>query len=291
MYVGERCSIVTCPAVGGHRRHQRHRGRAAADDDDLLARVVEVLGPVLRVHDRALEAVGARELRRVRLVVVVVAGAAPQEARRERGRRSVVVDLDGPARGLGVPARAGDPVPVADQLVDAVLLGDGAQVVEDRRPVGQRAVAGPGPPAEAEREHVGVRADAGVPEQVPGAAAGLARLEHRDALGGQVLAQLAGRADAGQPGADDQDVDVLGGGHAAQTIRDTVSQQGSVGCVIFRRVTRICRFSTVENLPMGSLDGHWRAYSSTNRARIRGGSVTTAARARRISSSPSPGSK
>ena len=37
-------------AIAGH---ERHRGRAAADDDHPLAGVVEVLGPVLRVHDLA----------------------------------------------------------------------------------------------------------------------------------------------------------------------------------------------------------------------------------------------
>ena len=36
-----------------HRRDERDRRGAAADHDDALARVVEVLGPVLRVHDRA----------------------------------------------------------------------------------------------------------------------------------------------------------------------------------------------------------------------------------------------
>ena len=47
--------------VRRHRRHQCHRGRATADDDDLLACVVEVLGPVLGVHDLSREVVLARE--------------------------------------------------------------------------------------------------------------------------------------------------------------------------------------------------------------------------------------
>ena len=63
----------------GHRRHQRHRGGAAADHDDALAGVVEVLGPVLRVDDRAGEAVDPLELGRVALVVAVVAAAGPEE--------------------------------------------------------------------------------------------------------------------------------------------------------------------------------------------------------------------
>ena len=44
--------------VGGalrHFRNQGDRGGAAADDDYLLARVVQLLGPELRMHDRAFE--------------------------------------------------------------------------------------------------------------------------------------------------------------------------------------------------------------------------------------------
>ena len=37
----------------GHRGHQRHGGRAAADDHDAPAGVVEVVGPGLRVHEPA----------------------------------------------------------------------------------------------------------------------------------------------------------------------------------------------------------------------------------------------
>ena len=45
------------PGFLGHLREQRHRGRARADDDDFLAAVVEVLGPVLRMDDLAPEVV------------------------------------------------------------------------------------------------------------------------------------------------------------------------------------------------------------------------------------------
>ena len=62
MYVGERCSIVTCAASLRQRRDERHRGRAAADHDDALAGVVDVLGPVLGVHDPSAEALDAREV-------------------------------------------------------------------------------------------------------------------------------------------------------------------------------------------------------------------------------------
>ena len=50
------------PGGLGHRRHERHRGRAAADHDHPFARIVQVLGPLLRVHDLAAELLAAREV-------------------------------------------------------------------------------------------------------------------------------------------------------------------------------------------------------------------------------------
>ena len=223
---------------------------------------VEVGGPVLRVDHLPGEVVGARELRRERLLVVVVAGRAPQHPGGHQHPLAVAVDLDRPGRGRRVPAGPDHAVPVADQLVDAVLAGDGAQVVEDRRPVGQRLGAGPGPPAEAEGEHVGVGADAGVAEQVPRAAAGLPRLEDRDRLAS------AGARAAGRPRRCPD--------RPAPTIStSTCSVQARLGLAYGGRAHALRQ----------------RAYSWTKRARMRGGSVTTAARAWRISSSPSPGPK
>ena len=86
-------------AVGGDRRDQRRRGRAGADHDDLLARVVEILRPGLRVDDAALEVVHALPLRRVALRVAVVALAHPQEVGGEAQRLAGVGarGVDGPA--------------------------------------------------------------------------------------------------------------------------------------------------------------------------------------------------
>ncbi len=75
--------------------------------------------------------------------------------------------------------------------------------------VGQHLQLVPRPELVAEGEHVGVGADARVAEQVPGAAEALAALEDRDGLVRELGGELAGRADAGQAGADDQDVEVL----------------------------------------------------------------------------------
>ena len=49
----------------GHCRDERHRGRATADDHDLLAVVVQVFGPLLGVHDDAGELIASSKLRRI----------------------------------------------------------------------------------------------------------------------------------------------------------------------------------------------------------------------------------
>ncbi len=196
----------------GHRRDQRHRGGAAADHHDPLADVVEVLRPVLGVDDPALEALAAGELRRVALVVAVIASAAVEEVAGQLDRLAAGALGDhGPARLPAAPLGAHHPVAEADVLLDAVLARGLVDVVADLAAVGDRVGVFPGAERVAEREHVGVGADAGVAEEVPGAADRRAGLEDRVALARTVAPQVAGGADAGEAGADDQDIDVVGG--------------------------------------------------------------------------------
>ena len=204
-----------------HRGHDRHGGRAAADHDDALAVVVEVLGPELRMDDLPAEAVGALEVGRVGLRVVVVARAREEEAARELHRLARVgaLGVNRPARLLARPLRADDTVPVADLVVDSVLGRGLVDVLADRGAVRDRLRLLPRAERVAEREHVGVRPDARVAEQVPRAAHGVARLEDGEALAGAPRAQMGARADAREPGAGDQDVVVLSGGftHAVRS--------------------------------------------------------------------------
>ena len=97
----------------------------------------------------------------------------------------------------------------ADLLVDAVLGRGLADIVQDLRPVGDRLRLGPWLERIAEREHVGVGADAGIAEQVPGAADAVAALENGIALARAFVLQVKTRADAGQAGADDQHVEMF----------------------------------------------------------------------------------
>src|SRR6202022_3242881 len=97
----------------------------------------------------------------------------------------------------------------ADFLVDATLGGGLADIVQNPRPVGDRLRLGPWLERIAQREHVAVGADAGIAEQIPGAADAVAALEEDKTLAGTVALHVIARADAGQPGADDQHVEMF----------------------------------------------------------------------------------
>src|SRR5947209_1470514 len=96
---------------------------------------------------------------------------------------------------------------VTNLLVDAVLGRGLAHIIEDARAVGDRLRLGPRLEGIAEREHVAVGADAGIAEEIPGAADGLASLEDDEALARTFRLQMIARSDAGQAGADDEDVE------------------------------------------------------------------------------------
>ena len=155
-FVGERILRRTRDHVGrralqhgdmrrllGHFRHQRHRGGARADHHHAFSRVVDVVGPFLRMHDAAGKIPRAREFRRVAFLVFVIARAHEQEIAGEaHDLRAALAHsafgLHGPARVLRRPRGALDPMIEADLLVDAVLGGGLADIIQDLRPVGDR---------------------------------------------------------------------------------------------------------------------------------------------------------
>ena len=193
------------------RGDQRHGGRAAADHHDPLAGAVEVGGPVLGVDDLPAEVLAAGEGGGVALVVAVVAGAHVQEAARELQLLAGVGALHGhrPAGLLGGPARADRALGETDHALDPVGGGGLVDVPEDRGAVSDPAGILPRAERVAHREHVGVRADPRVAEQVPGAADRIARLEDRERELGKGASQMARGSDPRQAGAEDQDVEVL----------------------------------------------------------------------------------
>src|SRR5947209_11527754 len=96
-----------------------------------------------------------------------------------------------------------------DFLLDTVLFGGLAHIVQNLRPVGDSLCLGPRLERVTQSEHVAVGADAGIAEQIPGAADAVAALEDRKTLARAFLLQVKTRADAGQPGADDQHVEMF----------------------------------------------------------------------------------
>src|SRR5262249_35452557 len=92
----------------GHCRDQRDRRRPAADDHDALARVVEILGPLLRVNNPPAKPRDAGPLWGVSAVVIVVTGAEIKEVAGELDDLFLAPDLDlhHPPRLLRRPRRA-----------------------------------------------------------------------------------------------------------------------------------------------------------------------------------------
>ena len=201
-----------------------------ADHDDLLARQLKIVRPALRMHDAALEGLHPRPFRGVAFRMPVIALAHPQEIRRE-GQRFAAVGLDrldGPQICPARPARRGDLVAVADMRLKPVF-GDHLAHIAANFGGGRDRRRGPGLEAIAEGVQVAVGADAGIAVGQPGAAKAFLGFEHDKTCTGQLRGQVIGAADAGDAGADDQDIEMLGrlgGGSRAGRCKD-VHEPGS----------------------------------------------------------------
>ena len=191
------------------RRDHADRGRAAADDHQPLAGVVEVLRPMLRVHHLALEVFDAGKRWRVGLVVVVVAGAEEQEPSAVGLGLAVLFGLHRPSVGGRIPVGGADIGVEPDVLVDAVLARGVGHVLPDLVAVGDHLRPRPRFPREAQRVDVAVGANAGIAEQIPRPAEALTSFQDRVAQVRVLLADAVGGADAGEPGADDQHIAVV----------------------------------------------------------------------------------
>jgi hypothetical protein len=117
-------------------------------------------------------------------------------------------DLHRPPAVLARPAGGGDPVVVPDRPREVVLLDHLVEVGEDLPAGGDR---GPSPRLEpvAVGEQVAVRAHTGIAVGPPGAAPVVLRLHDDEGLPREVVSQVIGGADTGDPGPDHQDIDVL----------------------------------------------------------------------------------
>src|SRR6185369_14708692 len=139
-----------------HRRDERDRSSAAADNDNALARVVEIFRPLLRVYDRSAEARDAGPVRCVTARVVVVAGAEIDEVTSDLDRCVVCsgFNVDSPARISRRPRSTTHTMVVADCFIYIVLGCRLANVAQDCGTVGDRFGVTPWAEAIAERVHV-----------------------------------------------------------------------------------------------------------------------------------------
>src|ERR1700730_6422136 len=96
-----------------------------------------------------------------------------------------------------------------DVAVYAVLACGGGEVFADVVAVGHALLAGPRLERKRQREHAAVGPNAGVAEQIPGAADLRAPLQDGVGRAGIALGDPVGRVDAGDARADDDDVEVV----------------------------------------------------------------------------------
>ena len=192
-----------------HLRHQCHRGGTAADHHHALVAVVQAGRPELGL-DHATAKVGlACKGRAVATGVAVVAAAQVQKT----GPQSLllaglaVFDLHRPAGLIAAPGGAAHPLSEADVAADVGLVGSFADVAQDGRAIGNGLRLLPRLERVTQRVHVRIRAHAGVAEQVPSAADGVARLDDGVAVHGTLPLQVVRGTDARQAGADDQHVE------------------------------------------------------------------------------------
>src|SRR5690554_3782504 len=195
----------------GERWEERDGCGAASDNHDALTIIFKRLIPELRVDERALEVLPPGIFGRIALVVIVVAGAGVEElsAVSLLFARLLVEHLDGPARFLGRKTRGYDLATKTDLGEDAVLARRLFDVLANRMPIRDRFLSRPRFEGVAERVHIGIRADAGIAEEIPRSADPLARLKDHEGASRAIFREMIRGADAGEPGADDQDIEFV----------------------------------------------------------------------------------
>ena len=106
-------------------------------------------------------------------IVVKVREATPDEMGRLRADQTLIAPLSAIVESLTPREQdihyvgGHDPVPEPDVGVDAAFGCRGSDVVQNGSAVGDGLGGGPRPEPVAQGVHIGVRADAGIPEQIP----------------------------------------------------------------------------------------------------------------------------
>ena len=189
-------------------RDERDRRRSAADHHHPAVGDIEILRPPLRVHNCSSEPLQPVEPRQVTGVVAEIArrGEHPAACQLQPSPGIGPLDVHAPAGVPPGPGDRSDPVVQPDMLVDTALcrrIPDIAQNLGGRR---QHDRLAPGPVGVAQRDHVRVRPNAGIPKQVPRSARRSPRLDDDIAQGRALPRQPACHTDPGQASTHNDDV-------------------------------------------------------------------------------------
>ncbi|MNQ55376.1 hypothetical protein D3C85_694700 [compost metagenome] len=209
-----------------HRRNQGGRSCAATDHHDLLALIVQVLWPVLRVNQGAFEVLLAWEVGEKTIVVVVITGAAHKVfatvvsgfAARLMQRCQVPQPL------LAGPVCTGNLDPVLNLIGYAIFRSGVLDIFTDLRTIGQHLALVPRAELVAEAEHVRIGAYSWIAKQIPCSTDAVTALQDRQGFPWKLLRKMAGSTNARQARANDQYVVML---VAHMNLRAYWSKQGS----------------------------------------------------------------
>src|SRR5215469_14852770 len=195
-------------------------GGSATRDDNVFAGVIEVVRPVLRMNEAAAVIRQAGVVGLVSGVVTIVAGASVEKIAGEVDGRGVFsgLDVEMPERIVRRPRSGEHAMMKANAAVNAELVCGFAKVLQDGGAVGDGVRGGPWAERVTEGVHVGVGADAGVAEEVPGAADRAASFEDNVGLAGTLRLQAIAGSDAGEAGSDDDNVEVLVGHGGSKSV-------------------------------------------------------------------------
>ena len=153
----------------GKRRYQRRCGSAGANHQNVLAGVVDVGWPCLRVDNLAFEVVHPRPIRRIALLVPIVSLAHPKEVGRKRKifTRLLVANDEIPTLGRAIPIRRNDAVTIPDMALEIVLLNHGSQIGEDFLASGDWCLPPQGLKLYPEVYEIAVRTHTGIAMRMP----------------------------------------------------------------------------------------------------------------------------
>ena len=185
----------------------------AADHDDAFVGIIEVVAPVLRMDDRPAEVLNAMPLRRITLIVAIISRTHEQKIAAQLNSLFTIkpFDIDCPDCVLRRPTDAAHSMAKADLFVDAEFARGIFDVLQYGRTIGNSVFARPWSEAISQGIHIGIAANTGKAEKVPGAADIVATLDDRPGLIRAALPQIIGSGNPGQACANNQHIDSFAG--------------------------------------------------------------------------------